>query len=354
MAKEKEKWINVAKCMAILAVMADHTYNILYTDENLWYCSFYSVALFVLIMGINSYWSYKHSTDKLGKKVIRRIRNIVIPYGIAVIVYCITSYKYFDFMVILNHFIHFNISGPHYYVFLYLQLLLISPMLYRFIMWTSGGGRRIVLQFLAGIGIVGVAIWTTHYSDILNIPFGGGNLFGGTYLILIYMGMLVADWYDKIDLKNRIFDGICLAVFIGLAFGTWRFICIDHFNLDAKLPFGNGISLPGISVIIYTFAVMFLIFFMVKFLEQFHFKLVDGIISVFDYMGRHTLYIFLYHKYFLDYYLVKASFGTNKVITAIIYFTVMIGGSILIEHIVNFAGTFIDKSYNDRQERIGL
>lgn len=77
----KEKWINVAKCFAIFAVMIDHTYNILYTNEDWQYCSFYSTSLFILLMGITSYWSYGCSADKLGKKVTMRIRKIMIHVG---------------------------------------------------------------------------------------------------------------------------------------------------------------------------------------------------------------------------------------------------------------------------------
>ncbi|MCM1263985.1 MAG: acyltransferase [Butyrivibrio sp.] len=346
--KEREKWINVSKCMAILAVMANHTYNMLYTNIKWAYCSFYSVSLFVLIMGITWYWSYKHSIDKLKNKVMRRIRTIMIPYGIAVIIYHVTLYESFDFITVLNSFIHFNISGPHYYVFLYLQLLLVSPMIYRFVAWTNGGGnKRIVLQLIGGIGIVGIATWTTNNSNILDIPLGGGKLLGGTYLILLYIGMLTADWYDKINLTSRILNGICIIIFGGLVFLTGRFIYVDCFNLDTKFPFGPGTNPPGISLMIYSLAIMFLIFYIVKFMEQFPFKFVNGVISIFDYIGRHTLYIFLYHMYFLDYYLTKADFGSNKVISAVIYFTVMIGGSILFEHIIGLACAFINKSYND-------
>ena len=112
----KERWINVAKCAAILAVMLDHVRFRLYTDATVQNLSFYSVSLFVLLMGITTYGSYSRSTVALGKKVLIRIKSIIVPYFWAVVIYSVVINHYFDLLSVLRSFISFNISGPHYYV----------------------------------------------------------------------------------------------------------------------------------------------------------------------------------------------------------------------------------------------
>lgn len=66
---QKEKWINISKAVAIMAVMIDHIHGILYDSYNVLYASFFSVSLFVLLMGVTSYWSYDNSENKIGSKV---------------------------------------------------------------------------------------------------------------------------------------------------------------------------------------------------------------------------------------------------------------------------------------------
>lgn len=50
-------WIDFAKFLAILAVMVDHTYGVLYHNQKVAFASYYSVSLFIILMGITSYWS---------------------------------------------------------------------------------------------------------------------------------------------------------------------------------------------------------------------------------------------------------------------------------------------------------
>lgn len=76
MANKQILWIDVAKCMAIIAVMVDHTNGLLYHSSNIAYASYYSVTLFILISGMMcflsnlrhgfSWWEgVKHSTAKI-------------------------------------------------------------------------------------------------------------------------------------------------------------------------------------------------------------------------------------------------------------------------------------------------
>lgn len=141
-----EKWINVAKAIGIIAVIIDHTTGVLYKNQYIKTASFFSVSLFILVMGITSYWSYSNGGEEIRKKVFRRSKALIISYGISVVVYCIIAYKQLDFLTVIVHFINFNVSGPHYYVLLYLQLLLLSPIVYFFIRWSEKDGQKALIK----------------------------------------------------------------------------------------------------------------------------------------------------------------------------------------------------------------
>ena len=49
-AVHKEKWVDIAKGLAILAVITDHSRNILYTNDKIQRISFFSVTLFICII----------------------------------------------------------------------------------------------------------------------------------------------------------------------------------------------------------------------------------------------------------------------------------------------------------------
>ena len=108
----RTKWVDVAKFMAIVAVMIDHTIGILYSDGYIQFFSFYSVSLFILIMGITTMWSYSKNSYDLCKKSLNKCLKILRPYAVATIIYSIFSDRVFNFEAILNRFIHFNASPP--------------------------------------------------------------------------------------------------------------------------------------------------------------------------------------------------------------------------------------------------
>lgn len=149
----KEKWINVGKFLAILAVMVDHTNGVLYINQGIAYGSYFSVSLFILLMGITTYYSYEKSKITLGKKVMQRIKGIAIPYIVATVISSIFIYHFFDLQMILQMLLQF--SGPHYFVLLYVQLLLVSPVMFVVVHWCESRTCRLCCylgEFLFGGG----------------------------------------------------------------------------------------------------------------------------------------------------------------------------------------------------------
>ena len=127
----EEKWINIAKVVAILAVLTDHTYMVLYDNDLILLGSFFSVSLFMLLSG----YTFVIAAEKkrnftLWQLTKKNLTKIMIPYVGATFIYFIIDTHSFVFDEFLNRLFHFNMSIPFYYVLLYFQVMLVAPFLY--------------------------------------------------------------------------------------------------------------------------------------------------------------------------------------------------------------------------------
>lgn len=341
-------WIDICKLLAILAVLIDHMNGTLYTDQRIANASYYSVSLFALITGINLYLSYNRSLEKLKTKVVKKIIKIYIPYLVATLIYFIVAFKSFDLEIFLTYVIHFNISGPLYYISLYIQLLIISPVLYYIIHCPN---KYYHLNEIAGlIFVILLTYFTMNYSNILAIYGGGGKLFGGTYLILLYLGMLFAKYCNEIKI-SKICTLLGSIIFAVLSVAWYCFFSYDRLQVDSKLPFGIGFNPPSLSFGLYAIFILLFSFFGIKLLNEIKIPTITILENILGKLGTHTLYIFLYHKLFSDYLI---PFGMNHfgiqlnmgVLKTAIYFTIMIAGSLFIEKGLKVMSANIANIYN--------
>jgi len=335
---ERIKWIDAAKFMAIIAVLINHTNDILYTNHYVDYFSYYSVGLFIVIMGITTMWSYAKDSDAVLKKMQKSCLRILRPYIVATIIYGVAIYKMFDFEVLLNHIVRFNMSAPFYYVLLYIQMLLVSPVIFYILENTRGKRLGLVYEILGLIVVLWVACWTTNCSNILGVYGGGGKLFGGTYLILLYIGMWFGKYYYKINI-NAISAGVFSVLICVLTIGWWIFIANNEFQIDSKLPYGGGFNPPSISSGVYALLVAATIYFVQMLIFHYPNRILERAMDVMAFLGKHSLYIFLYHRLFIDVIFPNISITTgiiieNVWIRRIVFFGGMIGGSILLEYIL--------------------
>ncbi len=337
---ERTTWVDVTKFVAIIGVMIDHTNDLLYTSKYVAWFSYYNVSLFILIMGVTTMWSYRRNSDQLLKKAGMKCLGIIRPYIVATIVYGLFLYRAFDIEVILEHLIRFNMSGPFYYVLLYIQLALISPVLYSVFEYADNSKKGILIEVMGFAVVLIISCFTTASSNILNVFGGGGKLFGGTYLVLLYMGMWFAKYSDRICI-NSIISGFLTLLTFALTITWWRFISDDNCQIDTLLPFGDGDNPPSISLCLYALLIATTIYFLELFLLRFSDGIAMKIMKVLAGLGKHTLYIFLYHRFFIDIVFPKVFAATGIVLGNIwlkrfLYFGVMIFGSILLERVLEF------------------
>ena len=263
-------WLDVAKFVAIMAVMLNHVQIILYDDYRIEYFSFFNVSLFILVMGVTSFISLsKHSSDEYYNLTKIKIKAILIPYIVATIIYYIYFHHYFHLENIVIYLLHFNMSGVFYYVLLYIQLLIIAPVI--IILLQRDCKHQIINEFVIGIVIVFIAYLTTNYSDIYGVFGAGGKLFGGTQLILLYVGMLFGKYCLDLKLSSKI-NIMMAALSIVALVAMWVLICTDESVRDPILPyngpFGGGINPPGVSLMLMAFSTFLSVYFLCNCLDM--------------------------------------------------------------------------------------
>lgn len=73
--KKRIEWIDCAKFVAIIGVLSDHTYILVYSNRMIAVASYAAVSLFVLIAGIVSYDSICRKSDDGGGKNCLQIKQ---------------------------------------------------------------------------------------------------------------------------------------------------------------------------------------------------------------------------------------------------------------------------------------
>lgn len=331
------KWINCAKLIAILAVLIDHSEMILYDNTSIAIGTYFSVTLFIFISGMMCYYSDSRHNLTYGKSVSKMIMGILPAYLTAMFLYEVISYKSFDFLTYFNHVIYFNFYAHFYYVALYIQLALVNIILYRLLLKIEG--KFIYLwEVLIGIVLLVFAAFSIKFTNILYIYGGGGKLLGGTYLFVFYLGMLAMKHNVFKTRSNLVYAVLCVASFV-CVIAWWRFECRNMYAIDARLPFGDGINPPGLSTFIMA---MLVCIFCYAFFSLFEgIKITAPIIKYCSLLGRHTLYIYLYHKLILDQLLMPHIQIGNIWIKRCVYMILMITVSIAIEYIIKNIKVFI-------------
>lgn len=334
--RERVYWIDIAKAFAIFGVLIDHTRNVLYTDVRIAYLSYFSVSLFVFLMGITNFWSFSRVKGNLGKSAAKRCWKLLAPYLTATFVYSVFIDRAFIFDNYVVRVMHFNASGPLYFVSLYIQLIAVSPVLY--VLITSFIGRRKhICELILLVCVAAISYLTTNYTRIMDIYGGGGVLFGGTYLILFYCGMWFGKYHSTIveRMRGKSVSWLILILSLCTTFLWWLFISRNQLEIDKKIPFGDGFNPPSISFMIYALLIAH-----VSFSTELTFPgsnpLIAKVKKAMGFFGRHTLYIFMYHRLFLDFVIepfmaVSDIDSAVRPVKTVIYFCFMLFCPILIE-----------------------
>lgn len=206
--------------------------------------------------------------------------------------------------------------------------MLVAPFLYG----VAVLGKRRKYIHLINLGLLFLfSVFANNTTNILDVYGGGGVLAGGSYLILFYLGMLLKMYAEQL----RKLSSLIGCVLSGFLLVLWyRFEFADRFALDQKLRLGNGINPPGITGIILACLIALTIFYLTDLFEKMQNRVINMGFKLCSVLGRSTLYIFLYHRLFMDYWLGRYCSFSNIWTKRVVYFGVMILGSLCIKKLL--------------------
>jgi hypothetical protein len=125
-------------------------------------------------------------------------------------------------------------------------------------------------------------------------------------------------------------------------------ISVDNCQIDAYVPYGEGFNPPSLSFGLYAI-LMACTIYLLEIVLNLSTQLTKafGTVSV---LGKHTLYMFLYHRMFLDivfpHFFVRTGIVISNIwVMRIVCFACMVGGSIVIEIILEKTHVILKRTY---------
>lgn len=255
--------------------------------------SWYSVSLFILCSGCGVFYNRNRKRSYI--HYVSKVSSFLLQYAIATFFVLIFDSKGFDLKTYINHVLNFSAQGPYYFVLFYIQLVLVTPILITWYNFCEIRKSSIIYHIIT-LGVITVlSSLSIKYTFMLNVHGGGKNLLGGTYFLLYYLGICLA---PLIVLPKRIsLQFILSLIFIALT-ATWlvvryfKYVAIDSYFVDY---FGPGWNPPGVEQMVFAILILFGFGWLFIFLENLKVAFLTKILKVIAYIGKLTLFIFLYH-----------------------------------------------------------
>lgn len=338
--KGQIRWINIAKLICILAVVSQHGGLPMQLPYPMYRATELAVPTFFLLAGITSYLSCDRNADKkISSEILRHLKAFLGPYCFASVCYNVLALRRFDLISALTATINFSGAAHFYFAFVYLQFILIGPFLYRVVRYYR---ERYVQQGVVFAALLFVAYLSIRYTSMLPIYGGGYYLLGGTYLPMFYLGMIVANRMALAKPRQKWQQWTHVGVSV-LLWGVWLAVmCKDNYAMDKYLPFGAGINPPSISCFVFGLLTLYMFHSVGTMLEEIHTGPVNGLLNGLSWLGRCTMYIFLFHWYMLN--TVCASLGLTSVwAIRIVYYFMMVCVPVALKVLVDLVKRWFKK-----------
>ena len=300
-AVERKMWIDTLKLVAILGVIANHTQKVLYETMTIMQASLFCVTLFVLANGITSYASNKHRMNEPYLKYIgTKLKKVFLPYVVISLMYIyFNEGTRIDLEKALITLLSFSASGPMYYLFIYLQLILIGRAMTMLVDIIAARKYSWLLYIVTGTILYLFSFWNMVHTIVPHILLAN-FLFGGTYLFVFYIGMLFGRFFERIKLNRRT---ALLTLICSLAFCLcWLFFVMCRFLLvDNKVDYFTAINPPGLIVIIYAVFILIIVWSLDAFVQSLNSKVVYSLRRAISSGGAHIVYLYVayvFHEIF--------------------------------------------------------
>ena len=278
-SKKRLLWIDLEKGIAIIAVVIGHLSGLIYDNPAIYGFIAFSVTLFIIVSGYTSAYSFENAvlnSEKTGWQYLwKRLGKILLPYFVATLIYHIYSSGYeFILSKFLEKLFLFNSRPPFYFIAVYIQLLIVSPIIIKNIL-----KKNFLCQIIFLLVIYYLCVIFTTRTHMFDLWGGGENLLGGTYLFAFSFGVFLFDRLRSMTKSHFYIIGGIVAL-------------LTLFFLKDKMYASTFSNPPNNSLLLYSSIVFLIIFLIGNWFEK-------TIFSVFlkplAFLGKYSLYIYFYH-----------------------------------------------------------
>lgn len=301
------KWIDCAKFISMCGVVVDHTFNVVHNNLPLWYAVTFSTGVFVLLSGISARLTCYN--NKYQGRTTKRLLKFGGQYAVATALVLIWRTKVWDLRVWISCLLGFNAEAHFYFLLFFFQLVFISPLLLKWCCYCGKQKKRYMYHIGTLIILGMVSSICIRYTYVLPVHGGGQYLFGGTYLMLYYLGMVLEDVsaFSRTE-KQR---GVILLISGIVWFAWWKFLIRGRLPFDKWMQkyWGDGGNPPSVNYIVFSTITLLCLYCLFSLLEQFNGT--KWIINAVALGGGDTIYTFMYHMLILDIILSKIPALTN-------------------------------------------
>ena len=207
----------------------------------------------------------------------------------------------------------------------FFQLILIAPFLIYWDIFCNSRKWKYVWHIVTVLFLCYCSSLFIRYTNVLPVYGGGKYIFGGTYIILYYLGIILAtsNVFNRLK-KHRIFLLICST----LCWIFWWLMCSYGrlpFDEWLKPYYGDGFNPPSIEFMFFSIITLFMLYSIFSLLEERTQIIAQKIICICSLLGRYTLYIYMYHLLVKDVLITYFPFVyINKWILRVCVLTLMI------------------------------
>lgn len=285
--------------MAIIGVVIDHCFGILYSNSYIIHASLFSTGLFVLLSGFSSYDASIGGRRISFKYQCKRIGVLYIQYAIATFVLVLYYNRFFDLKTYITDLLCFSVQAPYYFLLFFFQLKIVYPFLEA---WCRICSRQqfSFIWHICTLAVTGlVSSFCICYTYVLPVHGGGQYLFGGTYLLLYYIGIVFAASGILELIKRKLKVVLCCGIFLSLTHvylsRNGKLIIDTYFTTYL----GDGSNPPGIQIIMYTIFVFLTLFACLQCLKEMEWG--KRVVNFFSWYGKFTMSVFMYHLLVKDF-----------------------------------------------------
>lgn len=294
-ATQRVAWVDCAKAVAIIAVAVDHCNGLLYHNQLIAYASYFAVTLFTLLAGFSICLAYQSGKVITFQSQLIKVGKYFCQYALATCLVLTITDNRFDLSEAVWCVLNFSASGPFYFFLFFFQLMLIAPFLLSWCIYCTHKTYSALWHLITIVMLCHISHLSIQYTFILPVHGGGQFLFGGTYLLVYYLGILIGCTSQfKRTTKNlqKQFIMISILWVIQLLLNYYKLDYIDRFLVAY---WGGGFNPPSLQLIVFGLTTFYLMHALFYPLEISRHKIGNCTIKAFVWVGRSTMYIFLYH-----------------------------------------------------------